>query len=894
MKVKIICLLAFMLQTVVGMAQPRSESDAISVAQKFWGYYSNKLKVVPRANITKAKTKARIASKYASSGLQPGYFVINDEANKRFVIVSGDERLYKILGYSDNGVFNASTVPYGLLEMLEEYDNQYQSVAPHLDEIGYAGTRNATVVVEPLIKTKWGQEEPFNNECPIDPNSSSGRKCSAGCSATGMAQVMNYYKYPEYGTGSNSYTSNSLKIYQEMDFSTVHPDWDNMLNYYYASSTDIQKEAVAKLLHACGVSLSSDYNRSTGVSSIHLAYSLSHFWKYNPNLSYKVKYYYNDEEWNQIIYKDLIDGYPIFYMGNGDAGGHLFILDGCDDTGLYHFNFGWEGIGNGYYSLDVIAPSSLVGYNDDFSPDILGNFSSNQIMICHVTPEIYGQPTGEFYATNSLGLRAAKTGEDISVSSELINCNTDSYESIKDSPLFEGKFGVGLFNHDFEFITSLISWDSPIYGGQSMSVEGTFKLDVSMFNDELQYYIAYYGYSDKLGYSIARTENGQEDYYLATLEGDSIIFEPMKKMRATPSHVDVWIENNVAGDLENRVSETDKNIARTWYISGEINGTDICYLKEVLAHGAITDLDLSHASIVKGGLSYFTKGNTEYYTEDNVIGDYMFEKATSLKKLSLPSSVRTIGEYAFREAALEDVVMPEKLEIIKRFAFYNCKNLQAADIPQNVIGIEDEAFSGCGELTQFIIPDKVENVGRILNSCPKLRIVHIGSAVKSFDGFFGNDSSLQFFSVSENNHYYRAIGGVLYTKDLTSIVRCPPALSSDDFVLGNDITSIQDNAFRECAKIRKIRLPEGIRVIGSGAFWKSGLESINLPASLLMIKKFSFYGCKKLCKIESEIEEYINLISSHTMINHVSSDCFWHVPAGWIETYISQPWWVPT
>ena len=122
--------------------------------------------------------------------------------------MSSDDRLLKILGYSDNGVFNPETAPYGLLDMLNEYDGQYANVYSHLGKIT-KGQQKATTntVVQPLINSKWDQSLPYNLQCPKDIKSTEGDNCVTGCVATAMAQVMNFYKYPNSGTGSHTYTS---------------------------------------------------------------------------------------------------------------------------------------------------------------------------------------------------------------------------------------------------------------------------------------------------------------------------------------------------------------------------------------------------------------------------------------------------------------------------------------------------------------------------------------------------------------------------------------------------------------------------------------------------------------------------------------------------------------
>ena len=459
--------LALALIPMLGFSQHRSESEAITVAQEFWGNGNRiKLKAVSQKSMAKARARAKAFS--TTSGSKQSFYVINDEERNRFVIVSSDDRLIKILGYSDNGTFDSETAPVGLIDMLNNYDEQYTNVYSELDKAPKGVQKNYSFSsIQPLIESKWDHSDPYNIDCPKDIKSESGKNCVTGCVATAMAQVMNFWKYPETGIGSNTYTSSTQHISQSMDFSSVHFDWANMLNEYNSDATSTQKEAVSTLMHAVGVSVSMDYASSSGAYAIDMAYALSHFWKYNPNVSYKKKQYYSDEAWNQLILDELSEGYPILYAGQGNSGGHQFVLDGCNEDGMFHFNFGWSGMGDGYYTLEVLAPVvDLLGIYQ-YS---LGDYSSKQEMVCYVVPQEYGQKSGEFYASSSLGLSSAKVGSSKYVMSTIYNCDANSTININGNTSFTGEIGVGLFDKDFQFVKSLGKSNVTINGGYGKSL----------------------------------------------------------------------------------------------------------------------------------------------------------------------------------------------------------------------------------------------------------------------------------------------------------------------------------------------------------------------------------------------------------------------------------------
>ena len=229
-------------------------------------------------------------------------------------------------------------MPDGLLEIIDGFNCQYDILVEHPELFSKTNIKKAPVkAIEPLIKTKWDQDSPFNDDCPVNSRATDGSKCASGCVATAMAQVMNYYKYPSKGIGSYSYTSKTQKHYQTMDFGNTLINWDNMIDTYGRDATEEQKTEVAKLMHACGVSVSMDYGSSSdgqsGASPYDIAYAMINYFGYNNNVVFKMKDYYTDEEWNDILMQELQNGRPMLYGGRG-TGGHRFILDGCDNNGL--------------------------------------------------------------------------------------------------------------------------------------------------------------------------------------------------------------------------------------------------------------------------------------------------------------------------------------------------------------------------------------------------------------------------------------------------------------------------------------------------------------------------------------------------------------------------------
>ena len=137
------------------------------------------------------------------------YYVFNTHAG--FVIVAGDDRCVPVLGYSDQGEFDPDNVPAGLQYMLDNYAAQVAYLHANPDVAPVAAPSVLNTEVKPLLKSNWGQNEPFNRLCP---DLDSETKCATGCVATAAAQIMYYHKYPT--SGENAY------------------DWDQMLPNYIA------------------------------------------------------------------------------------------------------------------------------------------------------------------------------------------------------------------------------------------------------------------------------------------------------------------------------------------------------------------------------------------------------------------------------------------------------------------------------------------------------------------------------------------------------------------------------------------------------------------------------------------------------------------------------------
>lgn len=365
---------------MVVMAGPRSFQQAKAIAEK-------QAALLGVTIDQKAMTKAR---KQGSKGeitlSQESYYVFPNANSKGFTIVSGDDRLPEIVGYSSQGSYDENNLPEGFFSFMKAYQNLCNKVnlgdaeaLKNLAEIkAWRNKKNAsaasTSAVAPLLgNIEWDQTSPYNNMCP---RYDSVHVAATGCVATAMAQVMAYYKYPkQLKADIPGYVNRWNGIPMEIPTITREEgiyDWDNMLPKYNkeANATQQQKDAVAKLMYHCGAAVRMSYGPESAATVS--ATKLAKYFGYDADLMMDLnRATFTLDKWMQIIDTELAAGRPVLYGGQASDGGHQFVCDGKDGEGLYHINWGWSGSQNGYFDLSLLNPekggtgsgNSTEGYN---------------------------------------------------------------------------------------------------------------------------------------------------------------------------------------------------------------------------------------------------------------------------------------------------------------------------------------------------------------------------------------------------------------------------------------------------------------------------------------------------------------------------------------------------
>lgn len=215
-----------------------------------------------------------------------------------------------------------------------------------------------SVVVEPLVTTKWNQDAPFNNFAPeyTDDNNNTQR-CATGCAATAMAQIMKFHNWPEQGVGHYSYEHQSFGTISS-DFSEHVYDWTNMIDRYNNGEySNVQADAVALLMKDCGVSLNMNYGPVSGASIYSYTPAFKNYFRYSSRTINRSGC--ETAEFTKIITDELQEGRPIIYCGTGEDGGHAFVVDGYDTNYFLHVNWGWGGYSDGYFDMNYMDPAGL-------------------------------------------------------------------------------------------------------------------------------------------------------------------------------------------------------------------------------------------------------------------------------------------------------------------------------------------------------------------------------------------------------------------------------------------------------------------------------------------------------------------------------------------------------
>ena len=353
MKKYILLSLVMLIGMTTLSARPITEARAKQIGQRF---------VQANFNTNLRSNELQLVYTGSSSRGEACFYAYN-VGDSGFVIVSADDRFRPIVGYSDEGPFatenpspelmfyldkiiEARTSPNAVL--FDDTEQEWQNVAAS----GRMLSRNGGRGVDYICTTKWNQDSPYNLYAP-EAGSGPGGRCYAGCVATAMSQVMKRWDYPTKGSGSHSYYCYGYGM-QSANFASTSYDWEHMPNQLHGA-TQQEIEAVALLMYHCAVAVDMQFSPGgSGANSWDVPDAIESYFSYSNHASLKGRDQYSLSSWQNMLKESFDIGWPVYYSGFSNDGGHAFVCDGYDDSNLFHFNWGWGGSSDGWFVIDEI------------------------------------------------------------------------------------------------------------------------------------------------------------------------------------------------------------------------------------------------------------------------------------------------------------------------------------------------------------------------------------------------------------------------------------------------------------------------------------------------------------------------------------------------------------
>ena len=294
-----------------------------------------------------------------------------------------------------------------------------------------------------------------------------------------------------------------------------------------------------------------------------------------------------------------------------------------------------------------------------------------------------------------------------------------------------------------------------------------------------------------------------------------------------------------AGQLPELVGDANKMQVKSLTVVGDINGTDIAYIRE-MAQGTMNYmtwqrtanlqvLDLSGANLVEGGSAYSMSWPYPE-VETGVIGEDMFYNCVSLIELRLPKNITRICKRGINNnTLLAELTLPEGLQVIEQWGIYWSPSLTSLDLPSTLEQIESFAFYGCA----------IEEITLTSNN--------LQFESSSFSGL----SSLKNFHVNADNQSYASVDGVLYTKDLSVLMLYPGGRADATYEMPSQTKEIGDYGFYVCTSLVNVVMPEGLERIGDYAFdGDTSLGNLQFPSTLKSVGRYAFVACRNMTEAD--------------------------------------------
>lgn len=710
-------------------ARQITPDEALSVASEFMS--SSELNSANATNSVLRPMKAPGVA--ADAGVSP-YYIFNRGENEGFVIISGDDRAPKILGYSDKGSFDADNLPPQLKDLMERWTKQIEGmfgVDMHPSWSGNVSTRAEDGVL--LETANWGQGFPYNAECPIV----EGANCMTGCVATAMAIVMKYHNWPE------TYNWSSMPMNTEkdpLDYEVVNP-------------------ALSGLMADAGEAVYMNYSPwDSGADMNWVGHKMQYAFHYSPECQFISSEYHPADKWTNMIQENIDNGNPIIYCGSG-TGSHAFVIDGYSSLG-YHINWGWDGQYNGYFTLD------------DLTPNEYQTFSDYTGMVLNITPDKSGDVYSECFVDNGyfFGGRGGLLPP-MNISVEKVEKNKVFHVANQVATFpneFTGEYGIALVSENKEIKEVLKSVyiqengdpDLPFRGYQihftnlkvTKDIEPTDHLQLVTKKDGEDTYKLMLGtleYSSSIGidnntpqwvnvnitvgpgvyFEYRITENQrirvpegvrklenvlkgldfefgcgplkveEDKIVILTLKGE-YVYGDIQNFRidegtyATYTTLSSDYDVNAqlyeltsesvtleeAGTLKEKLSGKEKNSINKLKVSGKINAKDIWYMRDYCPTLEHLDLKDSEIESVYAEDEKMTQFGRNPNNEANALPEFALSSLRFLKEIDFPESLTKLCDYSLCDVNLEKISLPKGVDEIGLNVMSGCPNLKEVEL----------------------------------------------------------------------------------------------------------------------------------------------------------------------------------------------------------------------
>lgn len=746
-----------------------------------------------------------------------------------YMILSADDKLPAMLGYSETGNLSDDDLPDGLQWWLNMIADEAQTVIDQIDDDDAQDIYTPPSLgpaVEPLVKSTWGQTDPYNMFTPVIEENQS----PTGCVATALTQVMNYHKWPTAPKGQITYsdTSKPANTYS-MTFDGMTFDWDLITDSYDEQSSEESKIAVSNLMKAVGYGVKMTYGKSSsGATDANAIEAMKNFFGYSGDARMLRRESFTRDEWDSMLYSFLSAGLPLYYTGRDavwlGSGGHAFVCDGYDGNGYFHYNWGWNGKYNGWFVTTCLVPAGagtggfINGYNytqsimSNLHPDngkeynlydyVLGTGFSLSTTTNSVSASLTKGLAGDKFETGLSFTHADSTTPAVCILGNGINGKnswnipTDFLDGLDKSITYDLRLvwrpdsesewtrvipeASGLLVYNAAYMGGHLAWDNEKWNFTEAYVDqNPMNLMVSNVGiNDSDYYLSGkensfsftlvntgkdYEYHAARCYAVNTSTGKEELFFNSSFEinpgltknikytiKDTKTFDSgeyrlrfinVNTLQEIPTDktytMNVFTQDDVITFDDGTFTYSivpGQSLILTGTLSGDKVGGDVTIpavvtngdqtyevgniqssLSELLDKNTLTSLRIEYpiTSLGTSELSSF-KVLTELHLPETLreVGKYGCAYNYEMKKLTLPSRLDVISDYAFYGLnALEELKLPV-IEVIPQRSFYNCKVLKEIIIPEGVKEIGESVFYGCDECISIVIPATMESIGK--------------------------------------------------------------------------------------------------------------------------------------------------------------------------------------